>query len=111
MRCYLARLKWILFPWFSLYLGPFILLSPLLDQFSFDLDMLRFVERRLESRLAKFQEQNYSVLECGGKISLIFSLHGIQHCEIQSSTEGPEILLKHSSLFLSLTKFKPVLIN
>lgn len=44
MRCYLARLKWILFPWFSLYLGPLILLSPLLDQFSFDLDMLRFVE-------------------------------------------------------------------
>lgn len=44
MRCYLARLKWILFPWFSLYLGPLILLSPLLDQFSFDLDVLRFVE-------------------------------------------------------------------
>lgn len=45
MRCYLARLKWILFPWFSLYLGP--LLSPLLDKFSFDLDMLRFVEKEV----------------------------------------------------------------
>lgn len=51
------------------------------------------------------------MLECGGKIRLIFSLHGVQHCEIQSSTEGPAILLKHSSLFLSLTKFKLVLIN
>lgn len=46
-----------------------------------------------------------------GEISLVFSLHGIQHCEIQSSSEGPAVLLKHSSLFLSLTKFKLVLIN
>lgn len=92
-----------------------ILLSPLLDQFSFVLDILKFW-RRLESRLAKFQERNHSVLECGGKISLIFSLHGIQHCEIQSSAEGPAILLKHSSFvsllfFFFLTKFKLVLIN
>lgn len=35
-------------------------------------------------------------VRCGGKISLIFSLHGVQHCEIQSSTEGPAVLLKHS---------------
>lgn len=42
MRCYLGRLKWIFFPWFSLDLGLLVLLSPLLDQLSFDLDMLKF---------------------------------------------------------------------
>lgn len=46
MRCYLARLKWILFSLVLPLLGP-LLLFLLLDQFSFDLDMSRFVEKEI----------------------------------------------------------------
>lgn len=74
IRCYLARNKWILFPLILSFPGTSYFIVPSSrNQFSFDLGMLR---RRLESRLAKFQERNYSVLECGGKISLIFPCMG-----------------------------------
>lgn len=58
---------------------------------SFGLGMLRFVEEEVGVRAQ-------CVESVGNESS--FPLHGLQHCEIQSSTErGPAVLLKHSSLF------------
>lgn len=80
---------------------------PLQDLFSFDLGVLRFTEKEVG---AKFQELKSQCVRAWGENQSNFSLHGIKR-EVQSSTEGPAVLLKHSSLFLSLTKFKLALIN
>lgn len=64
MRCYLARLKWILFSSVLLSLRTSYVIVPLLDQFSFDSGMLWFLEKEVG---AKFQELKLQCVRAWGE--------------------------------------------
>lgn len=91
MRCYLARLKWILFSWFSLSLRTSYFIVPSSRSI---LLWFEYVEVPWEGGWSKVPRVKLQCVKSVRGKFVYFSLHGTQHCEIQSSTEGPAILLK-----------------